>query len=471
MKFEPRPYQTLIIEHILKTPRCAVWAGMGTGKTVSTLTAIQQLIAFGDCRCALVIAPLRVARSSWMDESEKWDHLSALRVRTFCGSPRQKYDLLSRLEIWEEAKEPWCHVATINYELLPWLVGRLGDAWPFDIIVADEATRLKSFRVGQGGVRAKALSKVMPSVKRFIELTGTPAPNGLEDLWGQFWFLDKGKRLGRSMTAYHQTYFRSIRVGAQPYAVRWELMPGCDAEIHKAVSDLVVKVNAEDWFDLEEPIFSTIEVELPDKAHDAYRKMEKAFFVEIGDGRITAPNAAVKASKCLQIASGFIYDEDGSESFSEIHDEKIAALRSVLEEAGGMPVLVAYQWKADRERILKAFPKARVLDKDPQTIRDWNAGKIPLLLAHPASCGHGLSLQDGGNILVFFSTGWSLEEHAQIIERIGPTRQAQSGHKRPVFVYSIVAKDTMDETVQERIQTKKEVLDLLLERRARESES
>ena len=455
MLFKARPYQKLIVDHILSKPRTAVWAGMGLGKTVSTLQALDVLITFMGEGPALIIAPLRVAQSTWPDEVAKWEDLRHLRVSVITGSPKKRLEAV--------AKE--ADIYTTNYENLPWLVEHWGNKWPYKIVVADESTRLKGFRTRQGSTRAKALAKVSKNlVNRFVELTGTPASNGLEDLWGQFWFLDAGKRLGSTMTAFHERWFRPERVGKDAFAVKWVPMPHAQDEIQAAVNDLTLKLNAEDWFSLEDPIVTNSEVTLPTRAHQQYIDRENEMLIELEeDDVIESANAAAKTGKCLQIASGAIYREDGT--YEVLHDEKIKALESIVEESGGMPILVTYQFRHEAERILKAFPQARKLDKDPKTIRNWNAGKIPMLLAHPASCGHGLSLQDGGNILVFFSTGWNLEEHEQIVERIGPTRQKQAGHDRPVFIYNIVARSTLDETVLKRIETKREVLDLLLEKK------
>ena len=464
MKFTPRPYQKLIVEHILRTPRAACWCSMGCGKTVSTLTAISALQSFGTGP-ALVLAPLRVAQSSWPDEVQKWDHLKDMRVAVLAGV-KSKADREVILASFLTDNSP--HILCVNYEKIPEVVSFFGKRWPFDVIVADEATKLKSFRTRQGGARAKALGKVAFLSERFIELTGTPAPNGFLDLWGQLWFLDKGARLGRSYQAFCETFFRPVRVGANAFAVKWVPLPSAETAIMQRVDDLALKLNAEDWFDIEKPIVSDVRVTLDDRAMKIYRDMDRKMLVAIDDGEVEAANAAAKTGKCLQIASGALYADGQNDSDCAwwlVHEAKLDALESIREEAGGMPILVSYSFRHEVERIRKRFKDAKLLDKNPQTIRDWNAGKIPMLLAHPASCGHGLSLQDGGNILVFFSTGWNLEEHEQIIERIGPTRQAQSGHKRPVFVYNIIASGTIDETVQKRIETKREVLDLLLERR------
>jgi len=361
-------------------------------------------------------------------------------------------------------KRPATIYAT-NYDNLPWLVEHFGDKWPFRKVVADESTKLKSFRLRQGGVRAQSLARVAHcKVDRFIELTGTPSPNGLPDLWGQAWFLDNGVRLGRSFEAFKSRWFRSIQVGSDRHAVRLDPLPFAQEQIEDRMRDLCLSLNARDYFDISEPIVNVIRVELPAKARRIYTDMEREMFLALECGaEVEAFNAASKTIKCLQLANGAIYTDDTCSAFADIHDAKLQALDDVIEEAAGMPVLVAYHFKSDLARLQRAFPKGRALDKDPQTIRDWNAGKIPVLFAHPASAGHGLNLQDGGNILAFFGLNWNLEERLQIIERIGPTRQAQAGHDRPVFIHNIVAADTVDELVLARVDSKREVLDLLLE--------
>lgn len=452
--FTPRAYQHAMIDHILDTPRGAVWAGMGMGKSVSTLTTLDilELVEPGP---TLVLAPLRVAASTWPDEAAKWSHLHNIEVSAVVGSPAER-----RLALRRPAS-----VYTINYDNLPWLVEHLGDRWPFRKVVADESTKLKSFRLQQGGKRAHALGRVVHSkVSRFIELTGTPSPNGLQDLWGQAWFLDKGVRLGRSFGAYKSRWFQSIQVGADRNAVRLDPLPFAQEQIEDRLRDLCLSLDPRDYFDIADPIVHTIRVELPTKARRLYRDMEREMFLALDSGvEVEAFNAASKTIKCLQLANGAIYTDGTGESWAEVHDVKLQALDDVIEEAAGMPVLVAYHFKSDLARLLKAFPKGRHLDQDPQTIRDWNAGKIPVLFAHPASAGHGLNLQDGGNILAFFGHWWDLEQYQQIIERIGPTRQAQAGYDRPVFIYHIVAADTVDETVMARRESKRAIQDLLLE--------
>lgn len=460
--FTPRPYQGHIIDHQLDVNRCGVWAGMGMGKSVSTLIALDmlELVEPGP---ALVVAPLRVAQSTWPDEARKWSNLRNVEVSAIVGTPEQRRAAL---------RTP-ASIYTINYENLPWLLETVGNKWPFRKIVSDESTKLKGFRGSfqkhhktgkvflrvDTGKRAKALAKVAHQhASRFIELTGTPSPNGLQDLWAQAWFLDAGVRLGRTFDAFKQRWFRPTHDG---YSI--EPLPFAQEQIQDRLADICLSLDARDWFDIAEPIVNVVRVDLPPKARALYRDMEREMFMEIDGSAVEAFNAASKTIKCLQIANGAIYTDDSASKFSEVHDVKLQALESIIEEAAGMPVLVAYHFKHDLQRLLRAFPKGRALDSNPQTIRDWNAGKIPVLFAHPASAGHGLNLQDGGNILVFFGHWWNLEEFQQIIERIGPTRQAQAGHDRPMFIYHIVATGTVDELVMARRDSKREVQDLLLE--------
>ncbi|CAB4131803.1 HepA Superfamily II DNA/RNA helicases, SNF2 family [uncultured Caudovirales phage] len=447
--FTPRPYQGIIIDHILGSKRCAVWSGMGTGKTVATLTAIEAILMVEDGP-VLVVAPFRVATGTWPDEVLKWEHLRGMNIVTITGVEKERVEAI---------RSP-AQVYTTNYEQLVWLVAYWGDRWPYHTVVLDESTRVKSFRLRQGGKRAQALGSIAHTrIKRLVELTGTPASNGLKDLWGQAWFIDAGNRLGRTFTAFSQRWFQTARDG-----FGLEPMRHAQKEIQDKLRDVCLTIEAKDWFDLKEPIVNDIMVTLPPKARKHYKDMEKEMFTSLDSGHeVEAFNAAAKTQKCLQIANGAMYVGEGAIEWRELHKAKIEALESIVEEAAGMPVLVAYNFKSDLARLLKAFPQGRHLDKNPQTIRDWNKGKIPLLFAHPASAGHGLNLQDGGNILVFFAVNWNLEEHLQIIERIGPTRQMQAGHDRPVFIHRILAKGTVDELVLERLETKREVQDILMD--------
>lgn len=452
-EFNPKPYQRQIMHCILDKGRCAIWAGMGLGKSSSTLMALDVLYNFhGEAQPTLVLAPLRVARSTWPDEVRKWRQFSSLEVVPIVGTEAERIAALKR-------DAP---IYATNYEQLPWLVERYGDQWPFATIIADESTRLKSFRLRQGGQRARALGRVAHKhARRFIQLTGTPAPNGLLDLWGQMWFIDAGQRLGRTYTGFVQRWFRQLP-GGDGFQ-RIEPLPHAQAEIQDSLRDVCLTLDPKDWFDLREPIVNVVRVELPKKARALYRDMEREMFASIEGHDIEAFGAAARTIKCLQLANGAAYVGESNEQFIEVHDAKLQALDSIIEEAAGAPVLVAYHFRSDLARLLRTFPRGVALGDDPGVIVAWNAGKIPVLFAHPASAGHGLNLQDGGNIVAFFGHWWNLEEHDQIIERIGPVRQAQAGHDRPVFVHYIVAADTVDELVMARRETKRGVQDLLKE--------
>lgn len=446
-----RAYQEVIRDFLLEKERCNAFVPMGLGKTISTLKAIEtaSLVESGP---TLVLAPLRVAQSTWPDEVRKWG--VDLPTTAVVGTAEQRAQALR-----EDSA-----IFTLNYENIPWLVDWFKynpRPWPFKTIVADEVTKLKGFRTRQGTKRAKALAEVAhKKVDRWIGLTGTPAPNGLKDLWGPMWFVDGGERLGKSYSAFTDRWFRKSYDG-----FGLDPLECAQKEIQSAMSDVCLSLDAKDYFDLKEPIRNRIVVDLPYKARQQYRDMEKKMFLELeghlGPTEIEALNAASKTQKCLQIANGAIYTDE-SKAWQEIHDAKLQALDDVIEEAGGNPVLVAYHFRHDLDRLRRAFPQGHVLDSSPDTIRDWNLGRIPVLFAHPASAGHGLNLQDGGNILVFFSVNWNLEEHQQIIERIGPTRQMQAGHDRPVFIHYILAHDTMDFDVLERLESKASVQEILM---------
>lgn len=455
--FTPRAYQHQATAHLLDLPRCALWAGMGMGKTVSTLTTLDILFLAGESAPALVIAPLRVAKSTWPAEAKKWAHLADIEIRPITGTDAERRIAL---------RDGNANVFSINYENLPWLLDTLGDRWPFATVVSDESTKLKGFRLKQGKQRARALGRVAHcKVKRFIELTGTPAPNGLIDLWGQAWFLDQGVRLGRTFDSFKQRWFQAIPGGDGYQQIK--PLPFAQEQIEGRLRDLCLTLDPRDHFDLQEPIHTIVRVDLPDKVRRSYQQFERELFMQLDGHDIEAFNAASRTMKCLQLCNGAVYkqDDDGTDAspWVEVHDAKLQALEEIVEEAAGMPVLVAYQFKSDLARLLKAFPRGRWLDADPQTEANWNAGKIPVLFAHPKSAGHGLNLQDGGNIIAFFGHWWDLELRQQIIERIGPVRQAQAGYDRPVFIYDIVAADTVDELVIARHETKREVQDLLLE--------
>lgn len=463
-KFQRREYQKLMTAFMLQHSRCNIWASMGAGKTGSVLWALNRLFRNGqldDDDRVLILAPLRVASGTWPAEQEKW-RFPCLSVVDATGSEKRRIAAL----------ESDANVVCTNYEVIEWLIDYYGkDDWPFTVIVADESTKLKSFRGRSGGSkRAKALSKVaFGKVKRFINLTGTPSPNGLKDLWGQNWFIDAGERLGSSYTAFTDRWFNSVQKGKSAMAREYHARPGADNEIHQKMKDISLTIDAAEWFGCEAPVIVPVEIDLPKKARQAYIDMEEKLFAELESGEVEAANAAAKTSKCLQIASGAVYvsgpDGEATKDWEKVHDTKLDALESIVEELQGAPLLVAYQFKHELERILKRFPQAQAFAKGAKgnkQMEAWNRGEIEILCVHPASAGHGLNLQDGGHHLAFISQGWNLEHYLQVVERIGPVRQKQAGHERPVFLYHIVAKDTLDEVVAARTDEKKSVQEELL---------
>lgn len=475
--YVPREYQPMMTNHIIEVKRCGVFARMGLGKSASALTALDILFMSGyETKPAIVFAPLRVAATTWPDEALKWDHFRHIDVHSMIGDAATRERQLLKALRGDSAS-----VFTLNYENIPWLVDVLkhqksGFQWPFGATIADESTKLKGLRMsfrtsktgktylaGQGGQRTRLLASIAHrDCSRWINLTGTPSPNGLKDLWGQLWFLDGGERLGRSFDAFSRRWFYKSHdgFGIEPHDF-------AQKQIQNKIKDICISLDPADYFDLEEPIETVVEVEMPPKAKALYKKMEREMFIEIEDDfkrhRVEALNAAAKTMKCLQLANGAAYvDKEGTE-WREIHRAKIDALEDIIEEAGGMPVMVAYYFKSDLARLKKHFPKARLLDKNPKTIADWNTGRIPILLAHPDSAGHGLNLQDGGNILVFFSLTWDLEKFEQIKERIGPMRQMQSGNNRNVFYYYIVTRGTVEGLVRRRLLKKERIQNILMD--------
>ncbi len=472
MHFKPREYQELMVQHMLRNLRCNVWASPGTGKTSASLYAFDAMRMFGEARRGLVVAPKRVARSTWANEIVKWrESFGHLKVAVAVGTEAQRIDAL----------RSDADLVAVNYDVLPWLVDIMGDAWNFDTVFADESGRLKGMRVslqrrqkkdgswgnefltGQGGSRAKAIAQVAHrKVRRWLNLNGSPAPNGLADLWAQAWFIDGGVRLGRSFDAFEERFFQKIG-NDNGYGSTLVPLKSAQAEIQKLLRDVTITIDAKDWFDIKAPLESNVMVDLPPKARKIYDDMERQLFAEIEAGvTVEAFNAGSRSLKCLQIGNGFAFTDTETRAWSELHDEKIEALKSIESETAGEPLLVRYCFVPDKQRILKAFPRARFLDDNPRTEDEWNAGKIPMLVTHAASAGHGLNLQHGGRVLVDFSSDYNLDHDEQLIERLGPTRQAQSGYDRAVYRYRIVARDTIEElSVLPRLKTKASVQESL----------
>jgi SNF2 family DNA or RNA helicase len=434
-------------KHILDVERCALFCPMGSGKTGAALTAIDSLFLAGEDHPVLVVAPLRVAKTVWLEETRKWNHLRHVSVMPVVGTEAERRSAL-RYD---------ASVFTTNFENLEWLVEHFGERWPFRTIVADELTKLKSFRLKQGGKRATALAKVAhPKVQRFIGLTGTPSPNGLQDLWGQVWFLDGGERLGRSFEAFKQRWFQKRHDG---YGL--DPLPFAQEQIQDKLRDICLTVDLADYLDLEKPVVNNIYVDLPPRARALYRDMERKMFMELEGHGVEVFNAAARTGKCLQIANGAAYIDD-KQNWKEIHDEKLQALEDIIEESSGSPVLVAFNFKSDLARLQKAFPKGKTLSNDSQ-MKDFKTGKFEVGFGHPASMGHGVDgLQEHCHTIVFFGLNWNLEERLQFVERVGPVRQMQAGKKRIVTIHNIIARGTVDEMVLERVDSKREVQDILL---------
>jgi SNF2 family DNA or RNA helicase len=451
VNFDPREWQIPIRNHILNNERCNVFSGMGTGKTPASLDAIDTLRYFGESKHAIVFAPKLVAEVTWAGEIEKFkERFGHLSIAVAIGTPQERIAALKRR----------AHITTINYENIPWLVDVLGDEWFFDTVFPDEATRLKGLRIaemtsskgkkyltGQGSVRGRALKDTAHNrVRRWVNLTGSPCPNGLQDLWGINWFVDAGTRLGRSFGAFRDRWFDTPMVEG-----RAKLIPKKFAfdQITNSIRDVCLTIDIKDYVDISKPIETIRSVRLPPRARAIYDQMEDEMWAEFRaknlDIEVEAKNSGSKLNKCLQIGSGNVYYDDQG-NWAEVHDQKIEALRSIIEEAAGASILIAYSFKPELERILKAFPRARQL-RTAKDILDFQEGRLQLGVAHPSSVGHGHSLQKNCWIMCYYSTGFNLELDEQILERVGPTRQWQSGLNRAVFVYRIVAEDTVEDRV------------------------
>jgi SNF2 family DNA or RNA helicase len=402
---------------------------MGLGKTVITLTALHSLKYYRWCiNKTLIIAPKKVAEGTWSKEAAKWMHLHNLRISVVLGSAKERIAAL----------ETPADIYIINRENTQWLVELYGYNWPFDVVVLDESSSFKNHQAK----RFKALKAVRPKIRRLIELTGTPSPHGLTDLWAQVFLLDGGKRLGRTISVYRDIYFvpdKRNRTTIFSYAPK----EGAEAEIYNQISDICISMKSEDYLSLPDLIYEDIPVKLDSKAKHAYDQLERDMLLEVEDDLITAANAATLTGKLLQLCNGAVYDENGG--VLEVHNCKIEALLETIEQLNGQHAIIYYYFQHDRDRILTA------LEKSPLTVRvyksskeedDWNAGKIDLLLAQPASCGYGLNLQDGGHHVIWFGLTWALEEYQQANKRLH-----RQGQLYPVIVHRLVTQGGTDEDV------------------------
>ena len=439
MKYVPHDYQQYATEYIKSHPVAAVLLDMGLGKTAISLTALLDLLFDSfEAHRILVIAPLRVARDTWPAEIEKWDHLSMLTYSVAVGSEKDRKAALMRD----------ADIYIINRENVQWLVEQSGIPFTFDTIIVDE---LSSFKNHQSK-RFKALMKVRPRIKRIVGLTGTPSANGLMDLWAEFKVLDMGQRLGRFIGMYRNNYFRPDKRNGQ-IIYSYKLLPGADKAIYKQISDITISMKATDHLEMPELVMNTHTVELSDDEREHYDELKQTLVLQLPEKEITVANAAALTGKLLQMANGAIYDDDGDHI--HIHDRKLDALEDLIEGANGKPVLVAYWFKHDLERIKSRF-KVREM-KSSSDIREWNTGKIPVAVIHPASAGHGLNLQTGGSTLIWFGLTWSLELYQQTNARLW-----RQGQQDTVVIHHIITDDTVDGRVLKALQSKEKIQDSLI---------
>lgn len=433
MKFKPHDYQRYTIQFIIDHPECAILLGLGMGKTISTLTAINDLVRNRfETQRVLVIAPIRVARDTWPAELNKWDHLAGLTVSPIIGTAKQRQDAANRR----------ADIYTIGRENIPWLVKHHGNCWPYDMVIIDE---LSSFKNPQAK-RFKALKKVRPKIQRIVGLTGTPAPNSLLDIWAPFRLIDNGQRLGKYITHYRDQYFTpGRRNGTIVY--NWNLRPGADQAIYDNIADITVSMRTTDYLQLPEATYQHITVQLPPKARKHIDTLKRDLVLDLDDDTIDAANAATLSLKLQQLAGGAIYNEAGDD-YITIHDEKIQALTELVDQASGNTILVCYWFKHERDRILNAIPESRILDTQ-QDFEDWNAGNISVALIHPASAGHGLNLQTGGHIMVWYTTPWSLELYEQANARLH-----RQGQTEPVSIIHIDTAGSIDQTIHQALSRK-----------------
>ena len=432
-------YQLRAVDFIQQRKRCALWLDMGLGKSVTTLTAAADLLDGFAVSRVLVIAPLRVANSVWRQEAALWEHLRHLKVQVCTGTEKARLNAL----------QSQADVYVINRENVPWLVAQYGKRWPFDCVVIDEASSFKN----ASSQRFKALRKTLPDTEYMILLTGTPSPNGLLDLWSQIYLIDFGNTLGRTMTAYKQRFFEQDYMG-----YKFTPRAGSAEKIHALLRPHVLSMSAADYLQLPDRIDLIERVTLPAAALQAYRDFEKTLLAELPDGEeVEAMSAAVLANKLLQFSNGAMYTDDLG-NWSEIHDAKLEALADLIEQNPNENILLAYNYKTDLVRLQKRFPQARVLDKNPDTVRAWNDGEIELLLAHPASAGHGLNLQRGGSLIIWFGLNWSLELYQQFNARLH-----RQGQDKPVRVVHLIADDCIDERVMSVLSDKTAMQSALLQ--------
>ncbi|MFP7271994.1 SNF2-related protein [Bacillus safensis] len=444
MKFIPHNYQRYCIDRVLNTPALGLFLDMGLGKTVITLTAINDLKynRFAVHK-VLVIAPKKVAESTWAKEAEKWDHLNLLRIKTALGTEKKRIRALNTP----------ADIYVINRENIPWLVEYYKNAWPFDMVVIDEFSSFKNHQAK----RFKSLSWVRPHIKRIVGLTGTPAPNGMLDLWAQVYLLDGGQRLGKHITGFRERYFepdQRNRDRVFTYAPK----AGGEEAIQQLIGDICVSMKASDYLELPDITYNTVSVNLTDKAQAAYERLETEMLLEVDESTIDAGSAAVLTNKLLQLCNGAAYDEE--RNVVNIHDCKLEAFKELIEGLNGKPALVFYAFQHDKTRIKDVLSKTKLKVRElktPQDEDDWNNGKIDILLAHPASAAYGLNLQHGGNHVVWFGLNWSLELYQQANKRLH-----RQGQTEKVIIHHLTISGGMDEDVAAALENKTSTQDQLM---------
>lgn len=456
MKFVPHDYQRYCITRIIQDESLALFLDMGLGKTVITLTAVCDLIfnRFLVGRC-LVIAPKKVAEDTWTREQDKWDHLTLLRVQPVLGAKDKRIRALN---------SPG-NIFVINRENISWLVDYYRNDWPFDMVVIDESSSFKSHQAK----RFKSLRNIRKHIKRLVELTGTPSPNGLTDLWAQLYLLDGGQRLGRTLTEYRNNYFIPAARNATTI-FSYEPRPGAEEKIQELIRDICISLSAKDYLSLPARIDNVRYIQLDQKARQAYEEMERERILELPEGILDAASAAVLSGKLLQLANGAIYHTTESvvddravqaREVVEIHDNKLEGFMELVEELNGKHALVFYNFQHDLDRIRRVLSKTKLAVRElktPKDIADWNAGEIDILLAHPASVAYGLNLQEGGSDVVWFSLNWNLELYQQANARLH-----RQGQKHTVYIHHILAAGTVDEDVMNALQRKGDCQAALLE--------
>ena len=441
-RFDPHPYQQYAIDRIVEQDHVGLLLDMGLGKTVITLTAIDQLLYdYLAVSHVLVIAPKKVAEATWQTEARKWDHLQRLRISTALGTAKERM----------AAVESTSDIVVINRENVPWLVEQVGSVWPFDMLVVDESSSFKN----PSAARFKALKRVLPRASRVVILTGTPAPNGIMDIWAQIYLLDRGERLGRYISHYRERYF-----DFNPWRHEYSPKPGAFEAVQNKIGDLCVSMSAADYLAMPELITDDMPVELDPVARKQYQQLEREMILELDEENVTARSAATRTGKLLQLCGGAVYAAAGQAH--RIHTAKLDALDELLEQLHGEPVLLFYGFRHEIPTILNrlhsANPDRRVRMLDCAEDADaWNRGEVDVLLAHPASCAYGLNLQQGGHHVIWYTLTWSLELYQQANARLH-----RQGQEKPVIVHRLLVRGGVDEDVAKALEGKTETQDALL---------